>query len=273
MSGTMVALQAPSGRSATAPATTLQRGQLRVFRSAKKGGGAEPGKPLGEVKFQFNPKEMSIQKTSKWNRDPAQKAWSCAPAQFTGSDPCKLSLELFFDDTEATDTTDAKRHLDSSVADRVEQLFRCLVRDPADPESWPPLVQLEWGPVTSFLGFVSSVQAKYTLFAPSGTPIRATCSVTIEEMPQLLAKQNPTSGTYGVHSEHTLVHGESLPGLAYQEYRDPALWRALAAFNDIDDPMRLRAGSTVVVPELSDLLAFAEHETALAAVPSAPAKP
>lgn len=253
MPGTTVALSTTSPASAT-----LQHGQLRVFCSLPptKDRGAKPGDSLPAVEFQFNPKEMSIQKTSTWNRTPASKAKGSAPPEFNGSGPCKLSLELFFD---ASDT------FDSSVVKRVEQLFSCLVRDPAKPGSWPPLVQLEWGPVTSFLGYVSSVQAKYTLFAPNGTPLRATCSVTIEEVPQPAAKQNPTSGTYAVHSEHTLVHGETLPGLAYREYGDPALWRALAAFNDIDDPMRLRSGSTVVVPELSDLLAFVEHETALTA--------
>lgn len=265
MPGTTVALSTTSQVSAATPAT-LQHGRLRVFSSQHpdRGGGAVPRAPLDPVEFQFNPKEMSIQKASRWERRSAPKAKSSAPPEFTGSDPCKLSLELFFD---ATDT------FDSSVVGRVEQVFGCLVRDPADPRSWPPLVQLEWGPVTSFLGYVSSVQATYTLFAPNGMPVRATCSVTIEEMPQSSDKQNPTSGTYAVHSEHTLLQGESLPGLAHREYGDPALWRVLAAFNDIDDPMRLRPGTTIVVPELTDLLAFVEREAALAAASPGPAQP
>jgi nucleoid-associated protein YgaU len=247
MAGTAIALTA-SGAGA-AGRSSLQHAKLRIFESVKppprSTSGATAGSPMGELAFQFNPKEMSIQKAAKWERKRAPKATAAGPVEFTGSDPCKLSLELFFD---ATDT------LDTRVVDAVEKLFSCTVPMNGDPDRWPPLVVLDWGSVTSFLGFVTSVQAKYTLFAPGGTPLRATCSVSIEEMPQTAARQNPTSGTQAVHSQHTLVEGESLASVAYREYGDPALWRPLAAFNGIDDPMRLRPGATLDVPELGELL-------------------
>ena len=257
MGGSSIALSA-GGSAATTGRSSLQHGKLRLFEAKHppKGAGAIPGGVLGEVPFQFNPKEMSIQKSAKWERKPAPKALGAAPAEFKGSDACKLTLELFFD---ATDSMDA------SVVDRVEKLFRCLVQGGSDPAAWPPLVVLEWGAVTSFVGFVSSVQAKYTLFAPDGTPLRATCGVTIEEMPQSSQKQNPTSGTYQLHARHTLVEGETLATLAYREYGDPALWRALAEVNRIDDPLRLRPGVTIDVPELADLL----ETTGRAALPPA----
>jgi nucleoid-associated protein YgaU len=193
---------------------------------------------------------MSIQKSAKWSRTEATKAKSTAPAEFKGSEACKLTLELFFD---ATDS------LDSSVVDSVETLFSCTVPAGGDPTKWPPLVVLYWGSVTSFLGFVTSVQAKYTLFAPNGTPLRATCSVSIEEMPYPAPKQNPTSGGLAALSQHTLVAGDTLASIAYREYGDPALWRPLAAFNGIDDPMRLRPGTVLDLPELAELLAAAEQ--------------
>ncbi len=90
--------------------------------------------------------------------------------------------------------------MDGSVVDRVEKLFRCCVpteQSLAQKKASPPLVVLHWGKVTSFPAFVTSVQAKYTLFTPDGTPIRATCSVSLEEMPGDPLKQNPTSGAPG----------------------------------------------------------------------------
>ncbi len=245
--GRSVALTA--GGSAVGGRSSLQHAKFRMFESIhpKKGGGATPGPSKGDLTFQFNPKEMSIAKAAKWERKPNPKAKTTAPPEFQGSEPCKLTLELFFD---ATDT------MDSSVVDKVETLFGCMVPG-ADKDAWPPLVVLEWGSVSSFLGFVTAVQAKYTLFAPGGTPLRATCSVTVEEMPHPSPKQNPTSGTLAVHSQHTLVEGDSLASVAYREYGDPTLWRALAAFNGIDDPLRLRPGAVLDVPELTDLLAAA----------------
>ena len=160
-----------------------------------------------------------------------------------------MTFELFFD---ATDT------MDGSVVARVEQLFSCCV--PTDDslgkkKSLPPLVVLHWGDVKSFAGFVTSVQAKYTLFTGKGTPIRATCNLSLEEMPGDPLKQNPTSGSLTLTSVRTVVAGDSLASIAYREYGDPGMWRPLAAFNGIDDPLRLRLGSSVLLPVVDDLMA------------------
>ncbi len=47
--------------------------------------------------------------------------------------------------------------------------------------------------------------------------------------------------------------GERLDLLAYRYYRDPALWRLLAIFNDIDDPLTLASGRLLRVPPASVL--------------------
>jgi nucleoid-associated protein YgaU len=39
-----------------------------------------------------------------------------------------------------------------------------------------------------------------------------------------------------------------LQSIAYDEYRDPQLWRGIAATNNIDDPLRLRAGTSLLLP-------------------------
>jgi nucleoid-associated protein YgaU len=52
---------------------------------------------------------------------------------------------------------------------------------------------------------------------------------------------------------HVLVEGDTLAGIAYNEYGNPSLWRAVAAANGIDDPMRLRSGTSVLLPSVNDL--------------------
>lgn len=221
---------------------------LELYRVQPAGGGAAPGAPIDRIPFQFNPKEFSIQKSAKWTRKPLKGTKTAGPPEFTGADPFKLTLEVFFD---ATDS------LDASVVKRVEQLFSCCL--PTDESldkknGSPPVVVLRWGNITSFTAFVSSVQAKYTLFTADGTPIRATCSVALEEMPGSPPKQNPTSGALATRSSYTLVAGDSLASIAYREYGDPALWRLLADFNGIDDPLRLRPGSSLLIPGPEELL-------------------
>jgi nucleoid-associated protein YgaU len=248
MSPTGIALRSAGGGAGGAP-PNLTRAALEMYEAKPTDFGAEPGSPLGQIAFQFNPKELSIQKSAKWGRDSAQNAKKASPVQFNGADPCKLTLELFFDATDA---------MDSSVVTRVDQLFSCCVPTDASlsrKKSSPPLVILHWGKVTSFVAFVTSVQAKYTLFTPDGTPIRATCSVSLEEMPGEPPKQNPTSGALAARALRTLVAGDTLASIAYREYGDPAFWRPLAAFNEIDDPMRLQRGLSLLIPTVEELLA------------------
>jgi len=211
-------------------------------------GGAKLASQRGQIEFQFNPKELSIQKSAKWERKSSRNAKNASPPAFQGADPCKLTLEMFFD---ASDTKGG------SVVGLVEQLFSCCV--PTDTtrqnkKAVPPLVQLNWGAIVSFPAFITSVQAKYTLFASDGTPIRATCSVSMEEMPGDPLGQNPTSGALSAHAVHTVISGDSLASIAYREYGDPAMWRPLAWANDIDDPIRLPVGATLIVPAVHELL-------------------
>ena len=42
--------------------------------------------------------------------------------------------------------------------------------------------------------------------------------------------------------------GDSLASVAYAEYGDPTAWRAVARFNGIDDPLRCRPGTRLLLP-------------------------
>jgi nucleoid-associated protein YgaU len=228
---------------------SMQRAVLTLYACEDAPGGAKTGASLGSLKFQFNPKEVTIAKGAKWERKPAKNGKSASPPEFTGTDPCKLTVEMFFD---ATTTHDG------AVVEAVETLFSCLVatdKSHSKKKDAPPLVVLSWGKITSFNSFITSVSAKYTLFGSDGVPIRAVCSVAMEEMPGELFRQNPTSGSYDVRNVHRTIAGDTLAGIAYAEYGDPTLWRALAAYNGIDDPLRVRPGVTLMLPTPEELVA------------------
>jgi nucleoid-associated protein YgaU len=52
---------------------------------------------------------------------------------------------------------------------------------------------------------------------------------------------------------HKVIAGDSLASIAFREYGDPAKWRPLAAANNIDDPIRLCVGTTLIVPAAGEL--------------------
>ena len=210
-------------------------------------GSMQPGPRRGRIDFQFNPKELTLSKSAKWSRKAQKGSKKSDVPQFTGSEPSKLALEMFLD---ATDTQDDR------VVKTVEQLFACCV--PTDEshqkkKGSPPWVVFHWGGLTSFTAFVSSVSVKYTLFTPGGLPIRATATVNIEEIAGEQQGQNPTSGGLAARSVHTVVAGDTLQSIAWREYGDPSFWRVIAERNGIDDPMRLPAGTALLVPAAEEL--------------------
>lgn len=248
------AASAGSGLPAPAPSgdrsrPQMERATLKLYdpTPSKSGSGGSPGAERGSIAFQFNPKEVTIQKAAKWERKTAKGAKKAGPPEFSGSEPCKLTVEMFFD---ATGTHDG------SVVAAVEKLFSCCVpteESAGQKKPTPPLVVLHWGKTTSFPAFVTTVSAKYTLFSADGTPIRALCSVALEEMPDEPWRQNPTSGGLSVRRAHKVIEGDTLASVAYSEYGDPQLWRPLASYNGIDDPLRVPPGAVLLLPSPEDL--------------------
>lgn len=197
-----------------------------------------------ELYTDFNPGEYTIAKSSTWNRPQMKGGKQTGKPEFAGANAQTLQMELLFDDFMSG----------GSVAKSVAALLEWV--KPTDDsvkkkKPQPPIVVFEWGDnpaLTSFRGYVKQVSAKYILFDGSGKPLRATANVTLEEVPIPPKKTNPTSGAVHGRRTHVLVAGDSLASIAWREYEDPALWRGLAAFNGIDDPLRVRPGATLLVP-------------------------
>jgi len=197
------------------------------------------------LRFSFNPEQYTIEKSAQWTRPKAPGAESTPEPDYTSTNPATVSMEIFFD---ASDDTLG------DVSLEVETLFSWTRPTPVSRitgSPQPPLVMFQWGvnaALVGFRGFLKSVSARYTLFEADGTPIRATCNIAIEEVPLDVFRQNPTSGTKPGMRVHVLTEGETLHSVAWAEYRQARFWRGLAAFNGIDDPLRMDPGTTLLLP-------------------------
>ena len=230
-------------------ASKLEKAYLILEQPSTSAGGG--GGSLGEVRFRFNPKEYSIQKSASWESKPAKGAKKTSMPEFKGSEPRSMTVEAFLD---ATDPPYP------DIVKDIETLFSCctpVAQSVGKNKPSPPFVRFCWGKTMSFTAFVKQVQVKYVLFKPDGTPIRATATLTLQEIPRDTGKQNPTSGGLVPHRIHTVVAGDSLASISYAEYGDARLWRALADTNALDDPMRLRPGTDLLVPPPEDAAAYA----------------
>jgi nucleoid-associated protein YgaU len=206
-----------------------------------------------ELKFRFNPKEYSIQKSATWSRPTNKSAKSSTKPEFGGVQPQSVSMELFFDDWE---------NPDADLLDDVKTLLGWL--KPTEEsinkkKPQPQILKLQWGSnhsLSEFKGFLKSVSVKYTMFKPDGKPVRATANIALEEVPDEPKGTNPTSGSIPGRRTYVVAAGDSLHSVAYAEYGDPGLWRALAVVNGIDDPLRIAPGIRLMLPNADEAAAM-----------------
>jgi nucleoid-associated protein YgaU len=201
----------------------------------------------------FNPKEYAISKQNSWNT-PAVTGASLPRAQFTGGQPRKLQLDLLFD------------HGDSGqrVRDVTDALFlamevnRQLASGQGKNSGRPPMITFSWGTVVSFQAVADSLNVQYTLFDPTGEPLRAQVRLSLTQVAEArdpsshntsTPGQNPTTRAIAGLGTHVVRDGDTLAGIAYERYGDATRWRLIAVANGIDDPLRLRRGRSLVVPE------------------------
>jgi hypothetical protein len=201
----------------------------------------------------FNPTEYTITKTNTWNFKEVQ-GQSLPPAEFGGGQPRELSLSLLLDAS----------LLDSgqSVKDITDKLFKMMDVGDGQPaggtRSAPPFITFRWGAVDTFKAVCTSLTVAYQLFQPNGDPIRADVKLQLKQAEQASTAssnsantgQNPTTRAQSGAGIHTVKDGDSLPSIAYGAYGDATLWRTIAEANDVDDPLRLRRGSRLMLPRL-----------------------
>jgi hypothetical protein len=186
------------------------------------------GGKIKDVDFQFNPTQLTLSKSAQWTTRLSSKYRFAAIPEFTGAEPYTMSLQIFLDSSMTPG--------DTTVQDNVEALLSCCeVTDASIFADQPctPWVFFQWGSFSTAM------------------PIRATCDLIITQIPLLTQGQNPTSGALEAHRTHRVMAGDTLQSLAFREYGDATAWRAIAAANDIDDPMRLDIGAELLIPASS----------------------
>ena len=204
---------------------------------------------FGSLKFKYNPEQFSLSKRTDWDNPGRRLESDWAFPTYRSTSPATLSLDIFLD---------AFEELFGDVSGDVKKLMDWT--KPGPPWNEPPLLEFRWGMSSVLQGmkfYLESVDATYTLFRVDGTPIRATCRISLVEWSNPASRQNPTSGGRPGLESHVLIDGETLHSVAWARYGDAALWRALADFNGIDDPLRVPAGTRLLIPPRRDAASLA----------------
>jgi nucleoid-associated protein YgaU len=182
----------------------------------------------------FNPAEYSLEKGNQFAGTPLP-GLSNPIMSFVNGNADVLTMDLLFDTYTDRQSSDVRLETD--------KIARLLDIDPEIHA--PPPVRFVWGPV-SFKAVIERLSQRFTMFREDGVPVRATLNVTFKEYKtieeQLNEKPNQSSDWT---KRRVLTQHDTLSLIAAVEYGDPALWRAIADENDIDNPRLLEAGREI----------------------------
>ncbi len=201
-----------------------------------------------EIECAFNPTDYTLTQTVTVpaTTSPAKEG---GQQQYGGTGALTFSTNLFFD---------AFSEAKGDVTPKITTLLSWMKptnKSSSNGRHSPPLVQFKWGgnpQLDQLKGFITNSTVKYVLFRIDGTPVRAEVAITITSQADPETGQNPTSQATNSRRVHQVIDGDTLQSVAYRELGKPQYWRAIAELNAIDDPMRLSAGSVLLIPSVAD---------------------
>jgi nucleoid-associated protein YgaU len=196
---------------------------------------------FGSLTFQFNPMEYSVSASAMWDSTNQPSSLLGPLAQFQGTGTQTLTMTILLDST--LQHEDIEADVAFLLGTCTPTTISKLMGSPM-----PASVLFIWGLNPPFMGNMTSVNVNYKMFDPSGKPLRAEVSISIDQAKPQLLPTNPTSGGLAARRTHTVVAGENLALIAHQTLGKPTMWRAIAEANGIDDPMRVGVGTVLVIP-------------------------
>ncbi len=229
-----------------------------------------------QIEVQFNPTDLNFSKSAQF-AEIAIPGLDAPLQQFIRGGTETLTVELFFDTTDEGMAEGAKSVTDEHSNIGQDQFwgtdkFYQLVKQNPDTHS-PPRCRFSWGqsndskppigealnPPTEgqfvskapfwFLGIVESIERNFVLFSPEGVPLRARLTVRMREyqtIEQMASRLNSADHT----KARVFKRRDRLDAIAAREYQTPNEWRRIAEANDIEDPRRIRPGTTLIIPPI-----------------------
>ena len=196
----------------------------------------------------FNPGHMKFSRSADWKTQGAALR-DVPELQFTGAQPRTLSVDLLFDTYDTDEPAASKR----KVTELTDPMLKLTTVVSHGSKHRPPVCRLRWGAAGVFFqGVLERLDQDLVLFTENGTPVRAKLSCSFKEWRTNyddLNRQKTESSD--VAKVWTVRRGQTLASIAAEEYLDPRQWRVIAAANDIDYPLDLQPGRTLVLPALA----------------------
>jgi contractile injection system tube protein/LysM domain-containing protein len=204
------------------------------------------------IAFMYNPDSIKLTFSNKWEGDKLPSGEDDA-LKFGGASPAKMSFELIFDTTSTG----------KPVTEYTDKLLKAMEPSSELPgtseqsnNKRPKYVKFFWGSgLKTPPMMITEASVDFNYFGSNGMALRAKVGLSLTQFRDdgSFAKQNPTSGTPQPHKVHRVQPGETLDRISARYYGDATMWRPLAVANGIEDPLSLRPGSLLSIPDMSSL--------------------
>jgi len=169
-------------------------------------------------------------------------------AKFSAVDPDKLKFSITLDGTGVVPPSSpggAVKDVKTQLAGLNNVVYRYVAS-----KHEPAHVRVLWGTII-FFGRMKSMSVRYTLFKPSGDPLRA--KVDMSFVGTMTKKEGElTANRSSPDLSHTVVAkaGDTLPLLCDRIYGDPSYYDEVARFNGLASFRHLQPGQRLHFPPL-----------------------
>lgn len=199
----------------------------------------------------FNPAEYSIQKAASYS-EKAIIGMDGKLAQFISGENETLTMTLYFDTYQppVLDESGKKKPEGGTNVTGMTNEIRDLAQMDGSLHR-PPIVTFSWGKVI-LEGVITNVNQTFTMFLPSGIPVRAKMDITLKKIFQPGASKKKVPHESPDRTKfRTVKEGEQLWNYAYEEYGDVGMWKVIARENQIADPLRILPGQMIRLPAIT----------------------
>jgi len=191
----------------------------------------------------INPSNFKRQLTIEYSKEQTLGQSAGAP-KFAAICPEGLSMSNL-----VLDGTGVVGPVTRSVTDMVNALLAVIYQYNGEQHE-PNYVRVLWGSFI-FFGRVQSISIDYTMFKPSGEPLRAKLSIGFTgwmSNQERALRANMSSPDLSHLVE--IKEGDTLPLLCNRIYKDPSYYREIARINNLSNFRKLEPGSVLRFPPL-----------------------
>lgn len=225
-------------------ATSLTRRKFSIAPCTVSGGQISVDGSRAPFEALINPVGYKRKLSIAYNKKQTLGQPSATP-RFSAVRPETITIEnLVLDGTGVVDGTGSR-----SVKDMIDAMLAVIYKYDGKKHE-PNYVRLLWGTFI-FFGRVESIGLDYTMFKPTGEPLRA--RVTLGVVGWVSATESSLRANLSSPDLSHLVEvkaGDTLPLLCNRVYNDPSYYREVARINDLTGFRKLEPGMMLRFPPL-----------------------